>query len=768
MKRFLLTLIIALLFRVLPAQVGIGNTNPQAQLDISASSTSSPTNLDGILIPRVDALPTTASMTTNQDGMLVFYTGTGESGKGFYYWDNDTTSWIKMTSGITNDNWTKTGNDINTSDFIGTTNNQAIRFRTNNVQQMVLDQDGDVGLNETNPNATLDIGVSSGKNVIEATGNVTTLSPTQIVSNISGATTNLNAAIDGGMTQSFITTQTGELNYIEFYARGSSTGNQDTRVTIRQNGSLIYTSVLSISYSASPSTRRVVFNPGITIATGFNYSVEIEDTNYGVWLSQSIYGYYSTASTYNDGSAGGNAPSTGDLAFNVGINIASSTASNLFVLDDAGQLSIGHGSPSATLDVEGNFQYSDGNESNGYILSSDANGNATWADPSSVITSVNEINDLTDGNSDGFSVYLGANSGDNDAGSGGNTGVGNSALAQNTSGSENSAFGSSALGSNTTGFLNTAVGSSALSSNTTGSFNTAIGEVSLTSSTTGSGNVALGNTALASSTIANSNIAIGLSAMSNTTTGGSNIAIGSFAGRNINGFQNIVIGNSAVENNSTGSNNIVIGNYAAYLNYDASGSIFIGNSAGENETNGNRFYLENSNENADNALIYGEFDNDILRINDQLGIGRAPATNALEVEGEASKSTAGAFIGNSDRRLKKNIQSIKGKEALTKIAQLQGVTYEWNDQRTGTQRPTGIQYGFIAQDLQRVFPEKVSEDALGYLQTAYGDYDPLVIEAIKELKKEVDDLKQKNETLRAKLSKIEAIEARLTTLESNK
>ena len=89
-KNFAIGVVVILIFLIghsLFAQVGVGNTNPQAQLDISASSTASPTNQDGILIPRVTNLPADASMTAAQNGMLVFYDNTGEDGKGFYYWD---------------------------------------------------------------------------------------------------------------------------------------------------------------------------------------------------------------------------------------------------------------------------------------------------------------------------------------------------------------------------------------------------------------------------------------------------------------------------------------------------------------------------------------------------------------------------------------------------------------------------------------------------------------------------------------------------------
>ena len=79
----------------LVGQVGIGNISPNATLDISATSTTTPNNNEGLLIPRIDEFPST-NPTALQDGMLVFVTGNGSPSEGFYYWDQGTTTWIPM------------------------------------------------------------------------------------------------------------------------------------------------------------------------------------------------------------------------------------------------------------------------------------------------------------------------------------------------------------------------------------------------------------------------------------------------------------------------------------------------------------------------------------------------------------------------------------------------------------------------------------------------------------------------------------------------
>lgn len=144
----------------------------------------------------------------------------------------------------------------------------------------------------------------------------------------------------------------------------------------------------------------------------------------------------------------------------------------------------------------------------------------------------------------------------------------------------------------------------------------------------------------------------------------------------------------------------------------------------------------------------GYFGNGNVYIDDNLGVGRDPVTNRLEVNGNASKNSAGDWLANSDARLKKNIQPLKPEEMIQKLLTMQGVTYEWNDTTTGINRPDGIHYGFTAQNIQEAFPSLVEEDAIGYLQTAYGTYDAMMVEAIRYLHEEVKELRAEIEELK--------------------
>ncbi|MFK7937580.1 MAG: tail fiber domain-containing protein [Saprospiraceae bacterium] len=149
-----------------------------------------------------------------------------------------------------------------------------------------------------------------------------------------------------------------------------------------------------------------------------------------------------------------------------------------------------------------------------------------------------------------------------------------------------------------------------------------------------------------------------------------------------------------------------------------------------------------------------------LKINSdgKVGIGRTATTNMLEVNGQASKNSSGNWVANSDERLKKNITPLSPEKMLRNLLALRGVTYEWNDNQTDTYRPTGIQYGFTAQNIQAVFPTLVEEDNLGYLQTAYGTYDAMTVEAIRALNDKITVLEEENEALKAQVAKINELE----------
>jgi hypothetical protein len=95
----------------------------------------------------------------------------------------------------------------------------------------------------------------------------------------------------------------------------------------------------------------------------------------------------------------------------------------------------------------------------------------------------------------------------------------------------------------------------------------------------------------------------------------------------------------------------------------------------------------------------------------------------------------------SDARAKTNVEPLSG--ALAKVGRLRGVSYEWK----GDAEPAR-HVGLIAQEVQQVVPEAVSVNERGAGIT-YSALIPVLVEAIKELKAEVDTLREDVARLRA-------------------
>ena len=94
----------------------------------------------------------------------------------------------------------------------------------------------------------------------------------------------------------------------------------------------------------------------------------------------------------------------------------------------------------------------------------------------------------------------------------------------------------------------------------------------------------------------------------------------------------------------------------------------------------------------------------------------------------------GNVTAYSDRRLKDNIKIIPN--ALDKVSKINGYTYTRND--FNNRKETGV----IAQEILEVLPEAVFGSADTTYSVAYGNMIGLMIEAIKELKAEIEELKK--------------------------
>lgn len=125
-----------------------------------------------------------------------------------------------------------------------------------------------------------------------------------------------------------------------------------------------------------------------------------------------------------------------------------------------------------------------------------------------------------------------------------------------------------------------------------------------------------------------------------------------------------------------------------------------------------------------------------LTPNGELGIGVLNPTFQLQLsQNSAAKPTSSAWTVSSDARLKKNVHRIGN--ALADLLALRGVTYQWIDPASQGGM-AGVYTGLIAQEVESVFPEWVSEDSKGFKQVTVIGFEGIVVEALRDLKNEMD------------------------------
>ena len=338
--------------------------------------------------------------------------------------------------------------------------------------------------------------------------------------------------------------------------------------------------------------------------------------------------------------------------------------------------------------------------------------------------------------SDNSNIFLGINSGHN-----------------NTEGSNNIFQGANSGTNNIKGNNNIFQGANSGTNNTEGNNNIFQGANSGTNNTTGNNNIFQGANSGRNNTIGNNNIFQGDYSGYNNTKGNNNIFLGAYSGyNNTEGEYNTFLGLQSGYSNTLGNSNVFLGYKSGLNNVTGDKNVFLGYEAGYNETGSNKLYIDNSN--TTSPLIYGEFNNDRIVINGNSSHNSNNRT--LFVNGSIGATSA--FNNDSDRRLKKDIQTIPN--ALDKVLSMRGVTYKWKDGRE-----EGDRMGFIAQEVEAILPEVVDNKNDHYTMQ-YAPITAVLIEAVKEQQTEIEELKiklqeieqlkQQNAEMKAMLQQIQA------------
>lgn len=127
-------------------------------------------------------------------------------------------------------------------------------------------------------------------------------------------------------------------------------------------------------------------------------------------------------------------------------------------------------------------------------------------------------------------------------------------------------------------------------------------------------------------------------------------------------------------------------------------------------------------------------------------------------EGQAYKPGGGSWGVVSDERLKKNVSSLTG--ALDSLLQLRSVSFEYKDPAAIHELP-GRHNGFIAQEVEKVFPEWVNPISGGMKAVSPVGFESLTVQALREIREEKDSqiqtLRKQNEDLKSRLDEMQQV-----------
>jgi hypothetical protein len=138
------------------------------------------------------------------------------------------------------------------------------------------------------------------------------------------------------------------------------------------------------------------------------------------------------------------------------------------------------------------------------------------------------------------------------------------------------------------------------------------------------------------------------------------------------------------------------------------------------------------------------FDGSALKVTGSVAISSSLAIGNITPSatvGRIDASNDVVAFSTSDIRLKENITPILN--PIAKIEAIGGYTFDWKSEHKDLHGFEGHDVGVIAQEIEVILPEVVTTRDNGYKAVKYEKIVPLLIEAIKDLQKQIDELKSK-------------------------
>jgi hypothetical protein len=307
----------------------------------------------------------------------------------------------------------------------------------------------------------------------------------------------------------------------------------------------------------------------------------------------------------------------------------------------------------------------------------------------------------------------------------------------------NVGIGDNVLKNLTTGFGNVAVGGNSLMANTSGYTNLSFGRDSLNANTVGIGNIAIGSSVLTKNVGGSNNVALGASAGANigesTATSSNNVFLGVRAGfTQTSGDNNIALGYNTSLASTTGSNQLTVGSFLYATNINSLVNSYLG--IGTTTPSAKLDIWGNLNVGTSSVPTLFA-DTSLSRVS----IATTSSLYTLTVGNTSVSGVVARFENNtgycdinptttsltctSDVNLKKNIVTLDASTTLANLTQLNAVTYNWKSEDNAS----STHAGFIAQEVQPLFPDLVAIDANGTLSVSYGGFIPYIIQSIKSI-----------------------------------